>query len=282
MTNVLEALVNISSLDLLTINKNSPSNNRIISVGEGLEDFVKNSFANSFDIVDQNYRQLKYELFFSYMGSKRSPPDLMLINGDAFEIKKIESLSTELQLNSSHPKSKIYADSKLINLKCKNCEEWIVKDFLYIIGHVPNNTNILSSLWFIDGGIYAADDQVYSDIKDSVSKLLRTTPTLDFKTTNEIGRLNALDPLKISNLRIRGMWLLQQPFKAFSNVHEYSNQSKFQAIAILSAQKYMNYPQVSRTKVEHNSKISVKDIKVKNPNNPSDLIEAKLISYKLD
>ncbi len=48
----------------------------------------------------------------------------MIKNGDAFEIKKTEVLSTEIQLNSSHPKSKLFKTSTLINNHCKNCETW--------------------------------------------------------------------------------------------------------------------------------------------------------------
>jgi len=35
--------------------------------------------------------------------------------GDALEVKKTETLSTELQLNSSHPKAKLFSNSTLIN-----------------------------------------------------------------------------------------------------------------------------------------------------------------------
>jgi hypothetical protein len=31
----------------------------------------------------------------------------MLKNGDAFEVKKMEALNSEIQLNSSHPKAKL-------------------------------------------------------------------------------------------------------------------------------------------------------------------------------
>lgn len=54
----------------------------------------------------------------------------MIKNGDAFEIKKTEVLSTEIQLNSSHPKSKLFKTSTLINNHCKNCETWEEKTFI--------------------------------------------------------------------------------------------------------------------------------------------------------
>jgi hypothetical protein len=280
MTNVLEAIINISRLENLNIDEVILGNNRAVNMGEGLESFVKNAFANSFNINDKNEKNQIYSKYFSYEGSKRTPPDLMLIGGDALEVKKIETLSTELQLNSSHPKAKLFSNSTLINNHCRNCEVWETRDFIYIVGHLPKS-NYLSSIWFIHGEIYAADESVYIDLKNSVSELLENSNDLSFSPTNEIGRINAVDPLKITNLRVRGMWLLQSPYRAFDYVHEYDKKVKFQSITILTTSKYLKYPAESRLKIENDENIIVKDIKVKNPNNPVNLIDAKLIVFKL-
>ena len=280
MTNILEAIINISKLEDLNIDEVILGNNRAVNMGEGLESFVKNAFSNAFGIDDKNEKNRIYNQHFSYEGSKRTPPDLMLRGGDALEVKKTETLTTELQLNSSHPKAKLFSNSTLINNHCRTCEEWEIKDFIYVIGHLPKS-NYLSSLWFVHGEIYAADESVYIDLKNSVSELLESSDDLSFSPTNEIGRINAVDPLKITNLRVRGMWLLQPPYKAFDYVHEYDKTAKFQTIAILSTEKYLTYPYESRVKIEADENISIKDIKVNNPNNPVDLIDAKLITLKL-
>lgn len=280
MTNILEAIINISKLENLNINEVILGNNRAVNMGEGLESFVKNAFSNAFGIDDKNERNQIYNKYFSYEGSKRTPPDLMIRGGDALEVKKTETLTTELQLNSSHPKAKLFSNSTLINNHCKTCEEWEVKDFIYVIGHLPKS-NYLSSLWFIHGEIYAADESVYINLKNSVSELLESSNDLSFSPTNEIGRINAVDPLKITNLRVRGMWLLQPPYKAFDYVHIYDKTARFQTIAILSTEKYLSYPSESRTKIESDENISIKDIQVNNPNNPVNLINAKLITLKL-
>lgn len=280
MTNVLEAIINISKLENLNIDEVILGNNRAVNMGEGLESFVKNAFANSFDILDNNAKKAVFAKYFSYQGSKRTPPDLMLLGGDALEVKKTEMLSSELQLNSSHPKAKLFSSSTLINNHCRNCEAWESRDFIYVVGHLPK-TNHLSSLWFIHGEIYAADESVYTDLKNQVSEILESYDDLSFSKTNEIGRINAVDPLKITNLRIRGMWLLQPPFKVFDYVHEYDSSAKFQTIAILSTEKYLSYPSESRYKIESDENITVKDIKVNDPNNPMNFIDSKLITFKL-
>lgn len=250
-------------------------------MGEGLESFVKNAFADTFKIENQNEKHLLFSEIFSYEGSKRTPPDLMIKNGDAFEIKKTEVLSTEIQLNSSHPKSKLFKTSTLINNHCKNCETWEEKNFHYIIGHIPKGKNLLSSIWFIDGSVYAADEEVYTNIKDSISDVLENSNEFDFSETNEIGRINYVDPLKITNLRIRGMWLLQPPYKVFDYLNLYDNKANFQSIALISKKHYFNYSEESRKLIENNPKISIKEVFVKNPNNPIQLIESKLIIFKL-
>jgi hypothetical protein len=281
MTNLLEAIINISKLENLNIDEIILGNNRAVSMGEGLESFVKNAFSNAFDIQDKNEKNKVYNQYFSYEGSKRTPPDLMIRNGDALEVKKTETLSTELQLNSSYPKAKLFANSTLINTHCRKCEEWETKDFIYVIGHLPKS-NYLSSLWFIHGEIYAADESVYIDLKNSVSELLEDSDELSFSPTNEIGRINAVDPLKITNLRVRGMWLLQPPYKTFDYIHGYDRKVKFQTIALLSCEKYLSYPAESRLKIEDDKNITIKSVQVNDPNNPVNLIDAKLITFKLN
>ncbi|BDS10021.1 NgoPII family restriction endonuclease [Aureispira anguillae] len=282
MSNLLEAIYNISNLIDLTVQDITFGNNRANNVGEGLETFVKDAFANTFSEEDKAKRLEAYAAVYSYQGSKRNPPDLMLRGGDAIEVKKTESLTTELQLNSSPPKAKLFANSSLITEHCKKCEDWAVKDFIYVIGHLPKKSkNKLSSLWFIDGSLYAADETVYTALKENLTTNIEAIPNVDFSPTNEIGRVNGVDPLKITNLRIRGMWLLHSPYKVFDYVHGYSPEEKFQCIALIPSEKYDSFPQESRTKVETSEKIKLTTVKVQNPNNPVHLMDCKLIKYTI-
>lgn len=281
MTDVLKSINNISKLENWNIEEVILSSNRAISMGEGLESFVKNAFADTFKIDNQNQKNLTFSQIFSYEGSKRTPPDLMIKNGDAFEIKKMEVLNSEIQLNSSHPKAKLFKSSSLLNYHCKNCEIWEEKNFYYIIGHIPKGKNVLSSIWFIDGSLYAADEEVYINIKNSLSDVLENSNEFDFSETNEIGRINYVDPLKITNLRIRGMWLLQPPYKVFDYLELYDYNTSFQSIALISNENYFNYSDESRGLIENNSKISITEVNVKNPNNPIQLIKSKLIIFKI-
>jgi hypothetical protein len=279
MTNILEAIYNISQLEELTVKDIAFGSNRATSVGDGLESFIKDAFTNTFNELDKKTKIDKYKDAFSYQGSSRTPPDLMLKGGDAIEVKKTESITSDLQLNSSHPKSKLLSTSSLINKHCVSCEEWAEKDFIYAIGHIPKGSKILSSLWFVDGSIYAADEEVYLSLKETLTDNIEATPNIDFSPTNEIGRVNFVDPLKITNLRIRGMWLLQPPFKVFDYVHGYSSETKFQCITIIPLEKYKSFPQESKRRLESNDAISIAKVEVQDPNNPSNMIECNLIKY---
>ena len=281
MTNILEAIFNISQLEKLTVKDITFGNNRATSVGDGLESFIKDAFTNTFSESDKKIKLDKYKEAFSYQGSSRTPPDLMLKGGDAIEVKKTESLSSELQLNSSHPKAKLFSSSSLINNHCITCEEWTVKDFIYAIGHVPKGTKTLSSLWFIDGSIYAADEEIYLSLKETLTNNIEATPKIDFSPTKEIGRVNSVDPLKITNLRVRGMWLLQPPYKVFDYIHGYNSNKKFQSITILPLHKYNSFPEESKNKLESIENISLTNVEIQNPNNPVNMIDCKLIKFTI-
>lgn len=98
MTNLLEAIINISKLENLEIEEVLLGKNRAVNMGEGLESCVKNYFANTLGNHSEKEKIEAYSTCFSYESSKRTPPDLMLKSGDALEVKKTESLTTELQM----------------------------------------------------------------------------------------------------------------------------------------------------------------------------------------
>lgn len=281
MSNVLEAINNITKLSKLRIDDITKGNNRANNAGQGLENFVKDAFAGTFDISDKTKRIKRYSEVFSYEGSKNNPPDLMLKQSDAIEVKKQESISTDLQLNSSHPKSKLYSSSTLINEHCRKCEEWEQKDFLYTVGYIPRGEKNLKALWFIYGDLYAADEGTYISLKNQLTEKIKETPNIAFSQTKEIGRINAVDPLKITSLRIRGMWLLQSPFRVFDYLSSYRQEARFQVAVLLTQAKYDAQPEKSKRKIEANKKISITEVKHQNPNNPVALIDCVLITYKI-
>lgn len=119
-------------------------------------------------------------------------------------------------------------------------------------------------------------------MKNDISETINEIPDIEFSETKEIGRVNNVDPLKITNLRIRGMWLLKQPYTVFDYVHNYTNNKKFQLFAIIPTDKYDEFPQISKERINQVANIETSDIRVNNPDNPVDLINCKLIKYVID
>ncbi len=80
---------------------------------------------------------------------------------------------------------------------------------LYAIGYV--NQSHLKSLWLVYGDCFCADKSTYERIKNTISSGITTIPDVEFTDTKELGKVKKVDPLGITDLRIRGMWHIDNP-----------------------------------------------------------------------
>jgi len=204
MSNIINAIINLVGNPVFELKSYAFSHNRANSMGEALEEYVKDIFAGTVNEKDLNKRNQKLSETFSYLGNQNNPPDSMLRGGDAIEVKKIASIESSLALNSSYPKAKLFADSPMIQPYCKYCEKWTVKDMLYAVGVVDNNN--INSLAFVYGEDYCAEKSVYEKIKMTIKHGVESINGVEFAETKELGRVNRVDPLGITYLRVRGMW----------------------------------------------------------------------------
>lgn len=284
MSNILKAFINTINSYQSNVSTLTNGNNRANNMGAGLEEFIKDIFAGTINETNEQNRLTKFSKTYSYSGNKNNPPDLILSNSDAIEIKKLESHNTAIALNSSYPKAKLFSNSSMITTTCRNCEEnWTVKDMLYVIGNVPKNTNSLKSLWLVYGDCFCADKEVYERIKDTISTGITTIPNVEFTETNELGKVKKVDPLGITDLRIRGMWHIENPTKIFNYLYRYDETKSFQLICLMKNEKYESLPLADRQIVENfnNQNISVNDVRIKNPNNPVQLMDGKLLVFRV-
>lgn len=136
MTNILQAIVNITRDQIPDLVEFYRSKNKINAAGDALELFIKYIFANTLKETDELIKNEAYEKTFSYFGNANNPPDLMLIGGDALEVKKLESETSQIALNSSYPATKLLINSPMLTKACKECEQWTEKDLIYAIGCV--------------------------------------------------------------------------------------------------------------------------------------------------
>lgn len=281
VTNILKAILTIKKrkdFDLSKIGVFSKDRasavNRANNMGEALEFFTKDAFCNTFEETNAQKKKEIYSENFSYLGNQNNPPDIIIKNSDAIEVKKIDGVrASDLALNSSYPKAKLHKDSPMITSACRTCEEWTEKDIIYAVGHIDNhNLKILSLVY---GDCYAASKEIYERIKDKISTGLKEMD-LEFSETKELGRVNRVDPLGITNLRIRGMWTIQNPLKVYKELFGL-NGNGFQLFALMRKSKYDPFPKEDKTAIEKETGINIKDVKIQDPDNPAKQILAKLI-----
>lgn len=87
MSNILKAIKTIVDNPIIKVKDYYTGRNRANSVGEALENYVKDIFANSFDMSEVDKLQ-KFKEVFSYLGNQNNPPDIILRNGDCFSADK--------------------------------------------------------------------------------------------------------------------------------------------------------------------------------------------------
>lgn len=279
MSNIINAIIQLVENPKFELRKYSESHNRANNMGEALEEYIKDIFAGTVNETDENIRNQKLSEVFSYLGNQNNPPDSMLWGGDAIEVKKIESNDSSLALNSSYPKAKLFADSPMIKKACRTCENWTVKDMIYAVGVVDDNN--IKSLALVYGDDYCAEKSVYEQIKSVIKTGVESITGVEFAETKELGRVNRVDPLGITYLRVRGMWGIENPFSVFDYVYKRDYSKKFNFMALINDDKYYSFDNYSDLEnlCANVEELQIADVKIKNPNNPAQLKSAKLITY---
>lgn len=275
---IIDAIINLVKNPVTQLVREYHSRNRANNAGDALEEYVKDLFAGTFG-MDESARLERLESVFSYLGNNSNPPDAMLRGGDAIEVKKIETLDASLALNSSYPKHTIRADSPMISEACRNAEDWNEKDMLYVVGSV--HKNILRHLIMVYGLDYCASESCYQQLKSRIADGVNAIEGVEFSETKELGRVNRVDPLGITYLRVRGMWGIENPWTVFRYVYQRNMCMKLNFMALINARKWQTLPGTDRVLelAERNLSLKVSDVKIKDPDNPAHLNEAKLIQF---
>ncbi|SHK50484.1 NgoPII family restriction endonuclease [Tepidibacter formicigenes] len=286
-TNVLVALKNLLESRNNKLLEIYGGSNRANNMGDALEYYIKDLFCNSLDEQDFDKKDRIYSEYLSYSGAKNNPPDFIVKKHIAVEVKKIQGLGFgNIALNSSYPKDYIYSNSKLITEACRTCEDefggWDKKDIVYAIGNIDSKQNKLKVLWLLYGNTYCADQQTYLRYKEVIKEGIEEISGVDFSETNELGKIHNVDPLKITELRIRGMWSIKHPMKVFSYLtKDYFKDDNFRAYVLMLKSDFNKID--DKYKEELNKYIdsgllSMENVEIKNPNNPVKYVDA--ILYK--
>lgn len=279
MSNIIDAISNIVRYKRNSLLVNSQGRNRANNMGDGLEEFVKDMFAGTFD-QNGELRLLKIQEVFSYLGNNSNPPDAMLTRGDAIEVKKIESPNSSLALNSSHPKHKLNRRSPMISESCRTAEKWDEKDIIYIVGFVKDSK--IKRLAMVYGMDYCADESCYLRLKNAIKHGVEELPNIEFAESRELGHINRVDPLGITYMRVRGMWGIENPWRAFSYILNTHVSADFSMECIIRNDKWNSFENKDQLVQLANQtpNLSITDVRIKDPNNPARLNEAKLVTFK--
>lgn len=283
MSNIINAIINLVTDPKVKLREYSSGHNRANDMGKGLEEYIKDLFAGTVNETNERSRALTLSKVFSYLGNQNNPPDAMLRGGDAIEVKKIESNNSSLALNSSYPKAKLFSDSLMINTACRSCEKWSVKDMIYAVGIVPEGSGDISSLAMVYGDDYCADKSVYEKIKNVIKNGVQSIPDVEFAETKELGRVNRVDPLGITYLRVRGMWGIENPFNVFDYLFKRNPDKSFNFMCIINEDKWNTFDNTSELlallgKIDG---LKISNEQIKSPNNPAQLKNVKLITFAI-
>lgn len=283
--NIIDAIITIiqqPSHKLVKYTSSGRNTNRMNVMGDPLEEYVKNMFADTFGVTDPIDRMKSISQTFSYLGNDSTPPDGMLKGGnmgDAIEVKKTNSFGG-IQLNSSHPKSKLLSTSTMITNDCRTCEDWTERDMIYVMGQVSNDS--VKTLCMVYGMDYCANNSVYESLKDKVTNGIKNIPDIRWADrTEELGRVNMVDPLGITYLRVRGMWFIQHPIRVFDYIYDLDKSKKFNLMVLINEDKISQFNNFEKLvdMIQTYPSLEIKDVQIKNPNNPAQLRNAKLITY---
>ena len=236
----------------------------INSMGAAFEEFAKAALAGNKD----------YAGSYSWLGNQNFPPDAIARGGDAFEVKKHENSGGTIALNSSPPKDMLYPDDPRITGECREILGNRPIDIFYIVGHVLGNS--AKSVYFVQGRCYAARPEVYEKISGPLGNAVKKAISdagLESSRTTELGRVGRADPFGRSSLRVRGMWQIMHPSKAFKDIAPLDGVKQFQAYAIMLKAKYASLAEIAGEPAG----VSGRDAKIPDPNNPAKTLDAKVL-----
>ena len=281
--NILTAIKNISDFKTNNMSEyfKDYATTQIKTVRQQMEYYVKDAISGSFKSAKDKKPTDRYNGIFSYIGSKNKPPDMIIQGGDAVVIKTIKTYRGSLTINNYPPKDRIMWNDPWIVKNCREIDggQWNSKDVFYATGWIEKRR--MKYLIFIQGSCFIPEEKVYNKkiqgLKKNIYDYLESEG-LEANRTIGLGKVNNMDPLGITDLRIKGVWRIKHPLKTFSDTFSYDKNKDFTLIALMLKNKFDSFPKKDIDALVIDNQIEIEDVKIKNPNKPERKIEAKLIT----
>lgn len=85
----------------------------------------------------------------------------------------------------------------------------------------------------------------------TISSGITEIPDVEFTETNELGKVKKVDPLGVTDLRIRGMWHIENPHKIFSYLNKVDANATFQVFCLMKTEKFNSFPNADKTVIQN-------------------------------
>lgn len=127
---------------------------------------------------------------------------------------------------------------------------------------------------------YCASEACYQRLKLRIAEGVNAIEGVEFAETKELGRVNRVDPLGITYLRVRGMWGIENPWTVFDYVYRRDMRMRLNFMALINERKWNALPDTQRILevAKRNPQLKVSDVKIKDPDNPAHNA-AKLVQF---
>ena len=206
---------------------------------------------------------------------------MIIQGGDAVVIKTIKTYRGSLTINNYPPKDRIMWNDPWIVKNCREIDggQWNSKDVFYATGWIEKRR--MKYLIFIQGSCFIPEEKVYNKKIQGLKKNIYDyvdSEGLEANRTISLAKVSNLDPLGITNLKIKGVWNIENPLRIFSNTFSYDQKQDFTLIPLVFKKRFDSFPKKDVDAIVNDNQIEIKDVKIKNPNNPQKKIQAKLIT----
>ena len=243
--------------------------------GKGLELWVKHFLAGTIGHADKESIKEIWDERFSFHGGINNPPDIMIRNSIAVEVKKTETPGGRIHLNSSWPIRRLTVEDPHITEFCRQAEIWSEKPFLFVVGLVKPRTKSISALWLVDGRCISDNEAVYESL---MAKARAAILAAGATKSKEIGRFSSADSLQRTALRVRPMFELNHPSRIFKDIFQSQGTHQFILNVLIPTSSYLQFSEAQRLKLSSQKDLLIRDLEIQDPTSSARLMNATLIS----
>lgn len=265
-TSILDMVTTYAQMEHNSLDNVYDSAISINSSGERMEYLIKDLLADSIDKESADEKAAEHKKYLSWLGSQNHPPDLMIRDGPAIEVKKSGGKHRKLQLNSSTPRTKLRSDMKRVNSDCTTCEDdiggWKEKDMVYALGSGVTKSEF-GFIWVVYGDCWCDDAEVYESVTEDLQDAIEQSPpsngTLD-TSGNEIAKVRNVGSGMGAEQRTRSMWSIGHPARMFSTYidnYETKVDTGNPMFVVLPSEKFEDQPEQKLEEIRSNDDIDI-------------------------